>query len=114
MSVSAGSRAFLHCTIDNAQRKTVRQSCRNLCVLMRTAAYDCDVWCAVQVSWVRLRNMSNPGLLAVGQFVFSSDSRIGVNISPATRQWSLSIMVSPHISISTIREGVKVENKKKV
>ena len=37
--------------------------------------------------------MSNPGLLAVGQFVFSSDSRIGVNISPATRQWSLSITV---------------------
>ena len=59
---------------------------------MRIAAYNC--MCGVQVSWVRLRNMSNPGLLAVGQFVFSSDSRIGVNISPATRQWSLSIMVS--------------------
>ena len=38
--------------------------------------------------------MSNPGLLAVGQFVFSSDSRIGVKISPATRQWQLSITVS--------------------
>ena len=50
------------------------------------------------MSWVRLRNMSNPGLLAVGQFVFSSDRRIGVNISPATRQWSLSIMVSQNIS----------------
>ena len=46
------------------------------------------------MSWVRLRNMSNPGLLAVGQFVFSSDSRIGVTINPATRQWSLSITVS--------------------
>ena len=52
------------------------------------------------MSWVRLRNMSNPGLLAVGQFVFSSDSRIGVNISPASRQWSLSITVSPQSSLS--------------
>ena len=37
--------------------------------------------------------MSNPGLLAVGQFVFSTDRRIAVNIQPATRQWSLSITV---------------------
>ena len=43
--------------------------------------------------------MSNPGLLAVGQFVFSSDSRIGVNISPASRQWSLSITVSAQLSL---------------
>ena len=57
----------------------------------------CEV---LQVSWVRLRNMSNPGLLAVGQFVFSSDSRIGVNISPASRQWSLSITVSSQSSLS--------------
>ena len=51
------------------------------------------------MSWVRLRNMSNPGLLAVGQFVFSTDSRIGVNISPASRQWSLSITVSAKLSL---------------
>ena len=51
---------------------------------------------------MRLRNMSNPGLLAVGQFVFSSDSRIGVNISPASRQWSLSITVSPAASLLTL------------
>ena len=30
------------------------------------------------MSWVRLRNMSNPGLLAVGQFVFSGDPRLAV------------------------------------
>ena len=46
-----------------------------------------------QISWVRLKNMSNPGLLSVGQFVFSQDKRIGVNISPPTQQWSLIITV---------------------
>ena len=58
------------------------------------------------MSWVRLRNMSNPGLLAVGQFVFSSDSRIGVNISPASRQWSLSITVSAKLSLSLLRSDL--------
>jgi len=65
VSVSLGGRAHLHCTIHFAQRKTI--------------------------SWVRLKNMSNPGLLSVGQFVFSQDKRIGVNISPPTQQWSLII-----------------------
>lgn len=68
VSVSRGGRAHLHCTIHNALRKTI--------------------------SWVRLKNMSNPGLLTVGQFVFSNDRRIGVNIAPATQQWSLTIMTA--------------------
>ena len=48
----------------------------------------------MQVSWVKLRNMSDPGLLAVGQFVFSSDKRISVSMSPAQLRWTLSIVVN--------------------
>ena len=38
--------------------------------------------------------MSDPGLLAVGQFVFTGDKRVRVETSPADQRWSLSITVS--------------------
>merc|ERR1719336_1329190 len=65
VSVSTGTRANLHCTIENAHRRTV--------------------------SWVTLRNLSSPGLLAVGQFVFTTDQRVSVTRAPALRRWTLSI-----------------------
>ena len=46
---------------------------------------------AAQVSWVALGNLSAPELLAVGQFVFSSDARLTVARDPAARSWSLVI-----------------------
>ena len=46
---------------------------------------------AAQVSWVALGNLSAPELLAVGQFVFSSDARLTVAQDPAARRWSLVI-----------------------
>ena len=46
--------------------------------------------------------MSNPGLLTVGQFVFSQDRRIVVNTAPATQQWSLTIMVWPQNNTNRI------------
>jgi len=107
VSVSRGGRAHLHCTIHNALRKTI--------------------------SWVRLKNMSNPGLLTVGQFVFSQDRRIVVNTTPATQQWSLTIMTAaledsgwyecqvntvPHIShqvyLSVIEPSCSISGEKSV
>ena len=86
VSVSTGTRANLHCTIENAHRRTVG-----------TAEY-CDAWCSShfprQVSWVTLRNLSSPGLLAVGQFVFTTDQRVSVTRAPALRRWTLSITVT--------------------
>ena len=99
VSVSTGSRAFLHCTIENAERKTV--SVLRLVMVMVTMV--------MQVSWVKLRNMSNPGLLAVGQFVFSTDRRIGVTTKPAAKQWSLSIRVSRQERERVERDVCRVE-----
>ena len=41
-----------------------------------------------------LRNLSSPGLLAVGQFVFTTDQRVSVTRAPALRRWTLSITVT--------------------
>ena len=38
--------------------------------------------------------MSNPGLLAVGQFVFTKDKRVAVTVQPAISRYSLTILVS--------------------
>jgi len=69
VSVSAGTRAHLHCTIENAHRKTV--------------------------SWMRLDNKTTePSLLAVGQFVFTKDKRVAVTVQPAISRYSLTIVNS--------------------
>ena len=86
VSVSTGTRANLHCTIENAHRRTVGWGQQS------------DTWCSShfprQVSWVTLRNLSSPGLLAVGQFVFTTDQRVSVTRAPALRRWTLSITVT--------------------
>ena len=49
----------------------------------------------LKVSWMRLDNKTTePSLLAVGQFVFTKDKRVGVTVQPAISRYSLTIAVS--------------------
>ena len=44
---------------------------------------------------MRLDNKTTePSLLAVGQFVFTKDKRVGVTVQPAISRYSLTIVVS--------------------
>ena len=53
---------------------------------------------SLKVSWMRLDNKTTePSLLAVGQFVFTKDKRIGVTVQPALSRYSLTIVVSNYL-----------------
>lgn len=51
---------------------------------------------------MRLDNKTTePSLLAVGQFVFTKDKRVGVTVQPAISRYSLTIVVSNPSYITT-------------
>ena len=85
VTVSRGGRAHLHCTIQHALRRTVRNFKFQRVLVDKTVS---------KVSWVRLRNLSNPSLISVGQCLFNQDQRFIVASSPAIQRWSLTINVS--------------------